>query len=533
MSRSLAGLFARNRRNSILDRSVAYACEPLERRVMLVDLEINGTSGPDVIVLQSANGTSISYTFNGTSFTAPDSAFSRILIFGHEGNDSIRVVGNGDNFTIIIGGLNDDTVSLGAELGSLNFIQSLVEVSDNLGNDTLTLNDASNPALHNYTITNTQVLRTGFPGVSYSSVDVITLNAGSVGNTIDILNPNALVSSVNVNAGGGDDVIRLAAGSGDLNLVPSNVTVDGQAGSLDSVLLFDSTFTINDTYTITSTTFDRTGAFGLLTYSGVEAMTLHAAQGNNFINVNSTFNGTLRINANGGGDTINVMDNFIGTQVVLDGGIGLDVVNVNTDNLGLASVRFEVTQDLSSLTMGTGGFATLSAGGAKVLRTNLLTQTGSGSLNLTDNNMIVDYSGASPLTAIRTSLTSCYAGGAWNGNGINSSTAAATPNRALGYAESSAIFSTFPAVFAGQQVDNTTVLVRYTRYGDADLNQIVNLNDFNRLAGSFGQSNTLWSQGNFNYDNVTNLPDFNLLAGNFGLNAAPDDQTDEALEELN
>jgi hypothetical protein len=69
-------------------------------------------------------------------------------------------------------------------------------------------------------------------------------------------------------------------------------------------------------------------------------------------------------------------------------------------------------------------------------------------------------------------------------------------------------------------VDNTSVLVTYTRYGDADLNRTVNLNDFNRLAANFGGSNTRWSQGNFNYDNNTNLDDFNRLAANFGLSAA-------------
>jgi hypothetical protein len=62
--------------------------------------------------------------------------------------------------------------------------------------------------------------------------------------------------------------------------------------------------------------------------------------------------------------------------------------------------------------------------------------------------------------------------------------------------------------------------VRYTRYGDANLDGTANLTDFNRLAANFGASNTLWGQGNFNYDGQTNLLDFNLLAGNFGLPAA-------------
>ena len=177
-------------------------------------------------------------------------------------------------------------------------------------------------------------------------------------------------------------------------------------------------------------------------------------------------------------------------------------------------------------------FATMQPGGGLLLRTSALTIAPDAFLDVADNGLIIDYSGSSPLTSIRTWLTSGYAGGAWNGNGIRSSTAAATPNRALGYAESAALFSSFPATFLGQQVDNTAVLVRYTRYGDADLSGNVNLNDFNRLATSFGQGNTAWSQGNFNYDNNTNLNDFNLLASNFGQAAAEPDGPVGGLERL-
>jgi hypothetical protein len=79
----------------------------------------------------------------------------------------------------------------------------------------------------------------------------------------------------------------------------------------------------------------------------------------------------------------------------------------------------------------------------------------------------------------------------------------------------------FPAPFAGELVDNSSVLVRYTLYGDTDLNRNVNLDDFNRLATNFGQSPRRWSQGDFDYNNNVNLDDFNRLAANFGLTVAP------------
>ena len=43
----------------------------------------------------------------------------------------------------------------------------------------------------------------------------------------------------------------------------------------------------------------------------------------------------------------------------------------------------------------------------------------------------------------------------------------------------------------------------------------------NLLAAFFGQSNRSFSQGDFNYDTVVNLMDFNILAGRFGAVLGP------------
>ncbi len=51
---------------------------------------------------------------------------------------------------------------------------------------------------------------------------------------------------------------------------------------------------------------------------------------------------------------------------------------------------------------------------------------------------------------------------------------------------------------------------------DANHDRVVNLQDFNRIAGNFGQSPRDFSQGDFNYDTLVNLADFNILAARFG-----------------
>ena len=156
--------------------------------------------------------------------------------------------------------------------------------------------------------------------------------------------------------------------------------------------------------------------------------------------------------------------------------------------------------------------------GTSVVEGLLLSAT--SRLDITNNAFIVDHAPGDPqLDAIRALVTAARNGGAWDGPGITSSDANAN-EFAVGYAASNAIFTNFPATFAGQAIDDTSVLIRFTRYGDANLDGQVNLQDFNRLATSFGSAAALWDDGDFNYDGNVNLQDFNLLAANFGLNAA-------------
>ena len=165
----------------------------------------------------------------------------------------------------------------------------------------------------------------------------------------------------------------------------------------------------------------------------------------------------------------------------------------------------------------TGGTLRLAPGLGAPVRVPLLAVSGTGRADITDNAVVIDYDTTSPLTNVRDDIAGAYAGGSWNGSGITSSNANAT-QLGVGYGEASALTSV-PAVFG--TVDSTAVLLRLTRYGDANLDGQVNLQDFNRLASNFGLTGSgLWTQGDFNYDGNVNLQDFNRLASNFGQSAA-------------
>ncbi|HRK29670.1 MAG TPA: hypothetical protein PLD59_01225 [Tepidisphaeraceae bacterium] len=232
-----------------------------------------------------------------------------------------------------------------------------------------------------------------------------------------------------------------------------------------------------------------------------------------------TNNGELRVAA---GATASFVNSITGTGSITGGGAkifltgGISSIG-SIDGTGSTSV-----QAAASLTAGrirehslsVGGIARIAPGGASdnSSRLNTLAVVG-GFLDLADSALVIDYTGASPLTQIGGFLQNGFAGGSWNGAGINSSIAATTPNRALGFAEATDIGS--PSAFAGQPIDSTAVLIRFTLPGDADLSGAVDLNDFTRLAATFGGAGS-WVHGNFNYDSLVNLDDFTALAANFG-----------------
>lgn len=139
-------------------------------------------------------------------------------------------------------------------------------------------------------------------------------------------------------------------------------------------------------------------------------------------------------------------------------------------------------------------------------------------LDLANDAMVVNYTGATPDASIRAALVSGYASGAWNGLGIESTTAAtdstSAHKTAIGYAEASTLHKS--GTFFGQPIGSNAILMRYTYSGDANLDGVVNSLDLNAVATNFGSSSTEWDQGDFTYDGIVNLLDFNALAMNFG-----------------
>lgn len=202
-----------------------------------------------------------------------------------------------------------------------------------------------------------------------------------------------------------------------------------------------------------------------------------------------------------------------------------------TDRAMVGGATVNVSSSLTLFSLGVLAGATVGVGphGSRVLRlTGSFAALGNGRVDLADNAMIVDDAQSLNLPAVQSALVAGYASGSWNGPGITSSAAAGasggSTRTAIGLALASDLFSTFPATFAGQSVDSTSVLMRYTLAGDANLDRTVNGADFNILAGSFGSAGQRWSGADFTFDSLTNGSDFNVLAANFG-KSLPGDAT--------
>jgi hypothetical protein len=168
-----------------------------------------------------------------------------------------------------------------------------------------------------------------------------------------------------------------------------------------------------------------------------------------------------------------------------------------------------------------------SAGAPVVSRTNRIIMAGTtdawtGRIDVTNNAIIIDVAdptlgGTDQLSLQENRLKQGFAGGSWNGNGISSSTAAANPGHAVGIVSATDIGS--PTTYLGEPIDATTVLIRYTRAGDANLDGITNIGDFSIVGANFNQAGR-WATGDVNYDGQVNIGDFSLVAANFNQSAA-------------
>jgi hypothetical protein len=278
-----------------------------------------------------------------------------------------------------------------------------------------------------------------------------------------------------------------------------------------------------------------TGGVRNITKSGVGALIVSGASGTAGGNPNvvplsaSTFNinaGSVELRGATpatqvlpGITTWNV--NAGGTLRSTGGTVAGAVVNVSG---GGALLFDDGSMSLTALNLN-GGNATVSAGGGKVLLTNSLSVTTGGRADLGDNDAVVNYPAGvpSPLgswngnayTEITGLIQSGRNGGSWDGGGVMTSQSdAVTGLTSLGVGEAGEMLglaATATALWHGQSVDGSAVLVMYTYTGDATLDGKIDVDDYGKIDTSIGLINTGWVNGDFNYDGKINVDDYAII----------------------
>ena len=201
----------------------------------------------------------------------------------------------------------------------------------------------------------------------------------------------------------------------------------------------------------------------------------------------------------------------------------VDAYNVTVNVAAGGTVHFGSTQHLAALNLDT-GIATLQPGSSSVLVTKRLKVNAPGSLDLCDNDMIVRADPGTRGQVLQEVMALIRSGrndGAkpWTGPGIVSCIAAADPRHmtALGIALNDKGGSEGPlaGTFAGENVDTNCILVKYTWNGDANIDGVVNADDYFLADSGFLTQKGGWYNGDFNYDSVVNADDYFLIDSAF------------------
>jgi hypothetical protein len=250
---------------------------------------------------------------------------------------------------------------------------------------------------------------------------------------------------------------------------------------------------------------------------------------------------SISFNGSAGADTLN-------QTAQPGGGAGLVFVSPNASSmLNVSGGQFTFPASASgsgfnavtvgSVTIGNGAVIAMSSpngiANRSVLILNTITLTGTGTLDLSSNDLIVH---SMPLSTLAAYVKAGYNNGGWNGNGITSSAATATANlkqlNSLGIVSndlsSGQLYGTGTALgkFDGQSPLQTDVLVKFTYYGDSNLDGKVDGSDYSRTdSGSLSQHTgtplTGWYNGDFNYDGIVNGSDYTLIDNAYNTQGIP------------
>jgi hypothetical protein len=206
-----------------------------------------------------------------------------------------------------------------------------------------------------------------------------------------------------------------------------------------------------------------------------------------------SFSSTRKVSIGTGGGTIDTNGNDVGFGVIDPGPFIKSGAGV------LSVTRLE---NLPSATISAGTLR-IAAGGGTVgtSKVNALSISDGASVDLTDHALVVDYESAGSI--VEDTRANIVAGK------ITSSLASGTTG--VGYGDNAVLAK---STFEGASVDSTSLLMKYTYFGDTDLDGDVDVGDLGSLASAW-QTAGVWTSGDFDYNGSIDVGDLGKLATNW------------------
>ncbi len=242
----------------VYDRAFVITHDPSTRE-MTVWGDLGKTFDPlhtaDQITINSS-GFDISVTVNGYTRKLPTFAVRSILVQAGRGNDMIRIESTQAGImTSVNGGIGSNTVTLSPSLRNLNSIQGNIDVSEDGGVTTLSLNDDNNLARRIFSVNSKYVsFSESSAKVSYADSALtekhtrrLVIRGGSGNNIFTVDTSSATKTYTRLLTGSGNDTVNIIGVSGQgMNIDGvsgvDNITVAGANGMND---IFGSLFIYN------------------------------------------------------------------------------------------------------------------------------------------------------------------------------------------------------------------------------------------------------------------------------------------------
>jgi hypothetical protein len=340
---------------------------------------------------------------------------------------------------------------------------------------------------------------------------------GSTNYHLDFVVSAPPVPTWNVNANGNWSAAGNWTGG-----VPNTV---GARAVFGGVITAPRTVTVDSPITVGRIDFNSANAYTIagtnpiaLSTSGA-ASQINVAAGSHAINTTVALSGDAAIDVTPAASTLSIGGDLlgVGSNVNKKGAGALSVNHLRAARLSIEGGKVRVAPGAAS---GASVVGALSIAGTPTAPTAQLDVNGA---------VVVDYTGTSPLGTVRSQLLvgrgGAGLGATWTGQGITSSAAAAAEpeSRSVGFAENSTLPLGPFTVFRNQPVDGTSVLMAFTRTGDANLDGVVGDDDVTIVGASYapGVAQPSWALGDFDFNGFVDDNDVTLLGAFYDPAAQP------------